>query len=266
MLTLDINNPQEHCNLACDFCYSWSLEGQLSLPDIQRITEEHPTDKLIELGGGEPLLHPEIGVIIEYLTMEAEKNVHIATNGTHIPSSLPSLPRKARDRVHMQISLHASNSKLYGLITGKPSLFSHVVNNIPALSEYFQTSINTVAYKKNFEDIPNIVDLVRQYDLSHRINLVLPVGRGMETGLLSQWQIAGLTSYLLAEKVKGTDIDSPLLHANSCPALESAYGIPASPMCPAETGQKKYISATCMSGCEFIPKLVILKSNGEKNA
>ncbi|MEK6905488.1 MAG: radical SAM protein [Nanoarchaeota archaeon] len=262
MLTLDINNPREHCNLACEFCYSWDLEGQLSLSDIQRIVNENPQHDIIELGGGEPLLHPEISDIILYLTLERRKNVHVATNGTFIPESLYALPEQARNRAHMQVSLHASNEQLYEKITGKAHLFPRVAVNIPSFKDYFQTSVNTVAYQKNFRDIPDIVGLVKQYQVPHRINLALPIGRGKEVDLLTPEQIAEITSYLLAEKMNGTQVDSSLLHANSCPVVENAYGILKKGVCPAESGQKLYFSAQGISGCEFTPALIQLRTKG----
>ena len=266
MLTIDINNPQQHCNLECEFCYSWDLKGQLALVDIQRIVQENQPRGIIELGGGEPLLHPEIGDIISYLTMELRKNVHVATNGTLIPPSLSSLSEQVRNKTHLQVSLHASNEQLYGEITGKAHLFPRVVANIPLFKDSFQTSVNTVAYQKNFDDIPNIVDLVKQYQVPHRINLALPIGRGESVALLSQGQIADLNSYLLAEKMNGTLIDSPLLHANNCPVLENTYGILKRGVCPAEAGQKLYITPQGISGCEFRPELIQLRTKGAQNA
>lgn len=253
MLTIDINNPREQCNLACTFCYSWNLEGQLCLSDIQGIVQEHSKDTLIELGGGEPFLHPEIAEVVAYLALEAERNVHIATNGTYLPDSVRMLPEQARRRTAVQISLHASNSELYGKIMGNARLFDKVLDNIPAFKELFPTTVNTVVYEENFEDIPSLVELVKSFAIPHRIHLALPIGRGAEVKLLSQSQIADVTSYLLAEKMNGTMIDSPLLHQNTCPALASAYGISKQGICPAEAGEKRYVSSIGIARCEFLP-------------
>lgn len=257
MLTLDINNPREHCNLACEFCYSWDLEGQLNLDDIKHIVCQNPGNTLVELGGGEPFLHPEISDIILYLTEKA--NVHIATNATHVPEQVYKLPPQTRDRMHIQVSLHASNSKRYGEITGRPHLFDRVITAIPKLGKHFPTSVNTVAYQQNVDDIPDIVGLIKRYALPHRINLALPIGRGRDVDLLSAEHIAELTAYLLAERMNNTLLDSPLLHANNCPALESAYGVPKQGACPAESGQKTYFSPHAVSRCEFLPPLVQLE-------
>ncbi len=257
MLTLDINNPQEHCNLACEFCYSWNLEGMLSLSDVQRIVEENKEHSIVELGGGEPLLHKEIADIVSCLTLDMDKKVHIATNGTYLPQKLLSLSQESRDITQMQISLHASNKQLFGEITAKPHLFDKVMQNIPAFKEYFVTLVNTVVYQKNFEDISNIVELVKQYRLPHRVMLAFPEGRGKEAALLSSGQIAELTSYLLAENANGSRIDSSLLRPSNCPALAQAYGIQSEGICPAEAGKKKYVTASGSKGCEFLPSALI---------
>ncbi len=180
MLTIDINNPKEHCNLACEFCYSWNLEGMLSATDVKNIVQEHPEHSLIEFGGGEPLLHKEITDIISYLTLDMDKRVHIATNGTYVPPALLSLPKESRNKTHLQVSLHASDERLYGEITGKPRLFERVMHNLPIFKEYFVTLVNTVAYQRNFEDVPNIVELVKKYDIQQRVMLAFPEGRGKD--------------------------------------------------------------------------------------
>ncbi len=220
MLTIDINNPQKQCNLACEFCYSWDLEGILSLEDIKKVVEYNPQHTLIELGGGEPMLHKEIVAIVSYLTLDAHKNVHIATNGTYVPKQLYELPDIARQSIQIQVSLHASTSALFGVITGNFSLFDKVLQHLTELKTTFSTIVNTALYQKNYDDLPNIVELVHQYDVPHRINLVMPVGRGKEVALLTAQQIAEVTSYLLNKKSDGYTVDSPLLRPNTCPVLQ----------------------------------------------
>lgn len=241
----------------------------LSLSDVQRIIRDNQEHSLIEIGGGEPLLHKEITDIISYLTLEANKNVHIATNGTYVPQSLLSLLEESRNRTQMQVSLHASHAELFGEITGKPQFFEKVMHNLPILKQYFVTSANTIAYQKNFEDIPNIVGLVKQFHLPHRVMLAFPEGRGKDIALLSSGQIAELTSYLLAEKATGADIESSLLRPTNCPAIAQAYGFPKEGVCPAEMGSKKYITVSGSRGCEFMPSALITlrqsKQDGGEN-
>ena len=255
MLTLDINNPQQYCNLACEFCYSWNLEGMLSLADIKKTVQENQKHSQMEIGGGEPLLHPDIANIVLYLTINAGKYVHIATNGTYVPQPLLALPKESRDRTQIQVSLHASNAQLFGEITGKQNLFERVLHNIPIFTDYFMTSINTVVYSKNVDDIPSIVELVAQYDLPHRVMLAIPQGKGKNMTLVSAGQIADITGYLLAQRARGLKIESPLLQLNNCPAIARAYGIPQAGICPAQTGLKKYVHPYGTTRCEFLPPI-----------
>ncbi len=254
MILIDINNPKENCNLACEFCYSWELQGQLTLDDIKKILKKNPFHNIIELGGGEPLFHKEIDKIVAHITLEAQKNVHISTNATHIPQLLCELPKEAREKTTIQVSLHASYAKLFGEITSNESLFDRVIENIPVFKKHFKTAINTVVYSKNFSDVPNIVDLVHKYDLAHRINLAMPIGAGKNVLLLNSAQISDLTSYLMAQKSSGKKIESPLLRINNCPVLAQAYGIPKTGACPLESNSKLYFNPKSNCGCEFLPE------------
>lgn len=251
VLTIDINNPRRQCNLACEFCYSWNLDGILSLEDVKRIVSKHSLHSVIEIGGGEPLLHKELADIVTYLTMIAQKNVHVSTNGTVVPRDFLELSELAKKRTVVQVSLHASNPVLFGRVTGKPELFYRVLENLDVFKVNFPTCVNTVVYKRNYSDVSNIVDLVKSFDVSHRIALVMPVGRGNGVQLLSREEIADLTSYLIAERARGTRIDSPLLRRNTCPVLAQTYGMPKTGMCPMEEGRKHYVNAEGMRRCEF---------------
>lgn len=254
MILIDINNPKEYCNLACEFCYSWDLSGQLNLDDVKKILKKNPFHNIIELGGGEPLLHKEIDKIAAHITLEAQKNVNISTNATYIPQLLCELPKEAKEKTTIQVSLHASNAKLFGEITSNAGLFEKVIENIPIFKKHFETVINTVVYSKNFSDVPNMVDLVHKYDLAHRINLAMPVGQGKNVLLLNREQISDLTSYLMEQKSNGKKIESPLLRINNCPALAQAYGIPKTSACPLESKSKLYFNPKGNCGCEFLPE------------
>ena len=251
VLTLDINNPKQQCNLACEFCYSWNLAGILSLEDVKRIVSQHSSHSLIEIGGGEPMLHNELADIVEYLAVEAQKNIHVSTNGTVVSHDFMELSVLAKKRTVVQVSLHASNPVLFGCVTGKPELFYCVLENLKIFNANFPTCVNTVVYKRNYSDVSNIVDLVKSFDVPHRITLVMPVGKGNSVQLLSREEIADLTSFLIAERARGTRIDSPLLHSNTCPVLAKTYCMPKTGRCPMEAGYKHYVNAEGMRGCEF---------------
>lgn len=99
------------CNLSCPKCfYRKEAEGEIAFEVIARLFEEWKGHVLsVALGGGEPLLHPDIGRIV----LEAKKRemfVAITTNGTIDPWRGLN-PYVTPDRVHVSFDIIHPTSK-----------------------------------------------------------------------------------------------------------------------------------------------------------
>jgi molybdenum cofactor biosynthesis enzyme MoaA len=116
------------CNLGCDYCYFGTLEehreapptqpgqlthlphGDLHLTDITRFLSTMGTSgiKRVFLAGGEPLIWPSIGQVIQTLTA-AGVEVTVCTNG--IPLNRPEIRRMLLDAgVHgVSVSLDSAD-------------------------------------------------------------------------------------------------------------------------------------------------------------
>ena len=253
-LTVDI---LERCNLECEFCYQESGSAILTADDVGRIVDDNPDFGSIEIGGGEPFLHGNIVEIVRYIREQGRK-AHVSTNATIIPKSLLELDDIIREDTQIQVSLHASNAELYKEITNK-DMFDDVISNIERLKPAYSTLISSTVYQKNYDDVPNIVNLAGELGVPVRINLVFPSGKGADVDMLTQWQVDQLRGYLLGQKImrKG-NIESPLCHADNtggvnCAALETHYGLQKKYECPVDCGAKKYISPKGMERiCEFL--------------
>jgi len=89
-------NVVEHCNLACRACSHASpvLPRTVVAPaelerDLALLAEEYHADT-VRLLGGEPLLHPDLGAIVEVVRRSGiGKLIRVATNGV----LLPRMPR-----------------------------------------------------------------------------------------------------------------------------------------------------------------------------
>lgn len=242
---------KEKCNLSCRFCYQ-DLEGKLSCDDVLQIVESNPSFERVEIGGGEPFMHEEIVKITKELAKKG-KLVHISTNGTLIPDGFLKLEDKLKEKVQIQVSLHASNPVLYQKVTGK-ELFYTVKDKIQTLKEHYFVTLSSTIYNDNFSDVENIVRLAMQLRTPIRVNLAMPIGKGKDVELLDSKQIDQLTGYLLQERIaKGSLVESPLIHKNKCYALQAGYGIKKKELCPADVGTKKYVSPKGeIYACEFL--------------
>lgn len=258
-LTIDINGK---CNIRCEFCYQ-DLDGSvLSEEDMFRIVKEDSSET-VEIGGGEPLLDKRIANIITQLRKQG-KRVHISTNATHVPQNVLELEDAIREGTQMQVSLHASNPELYREIVGVRhfdsylrkgnNLFETVIENTRLINEKYSTVISTAVYKKNVEDVPNIVELASSLEIPIRVNLVMKTGAGKNVELIDTSELDHLRGYLLGQRyIKGSMVESPLVHIhNNCSALSEAYGIEKKGPCPVDCGTKKYVDPKGgQTSCEF---------------
>ena len=92
----------ERCNLKCEYCIRGELDGTyVKVDDFLNCIQKNDFSKdQILLTGGEPMLHPEFEVLLEYALKNA-KSVAINTNGTINKFDL--LPQSKK--LHIQISL-----------------------------------------------------------------------------------------------------------------------------------------------------------------
>ncbi len=246
-LTLDINGV---CNARCKFCYQ-TLDGEM-LPNwaIIDAVDKASNVKIVEIGGGEPLIDPRIS----YLTREIikrGKGVHISTNACSVSDTFLNLEEEIRNNIQMQISVHGSNRELYREIHGCDS-FDRVLHNVGMLKERFDSLLTSAIYKGNYRDVPNLISLAERFEIPIRINLVFPIGKGKGVDRLSAGEVDKLRGYLLGQKLKGRNVHSPLISPNNCYALEEAYGLERNGMCPLDCG-KKYISPNGETrSCEFV--------------
>lgn len=247
-LTIDINGD---CNINCEFCYQ-DLDGSsLSQNQILEIAQEKQDFDNIEIGGGEPFMHKKLVEIIKDLTGN-ERKIHISTNATFIPKNILDLEESVRDKVAMQVSLHAGNKELYKSVTGK-DFFDKVIENTKILKDFYKVGLNAVIYPKNFSQVKDILQTSYDLDIPIRVNPVFPIGNGRNVEKLSKEQIDRLRGILLLEKISHQgNIHNPLIQDIHCPALSKAYGIEGNKTCSLNLGKKEYFDSKGNAlGCEF---------------
>jgi molybdenum cofactor biosynthesis enzyme MoaA len=246
-LVIDLNGT---CNIACEPCYQ-TLDGSVLPRNIAlKRVDDNPESDTVELGGGEPFLYKGFPSLVKDLRLRGKK-VHVSTNATFIPTGFLELEDVIRNETQVQVSIFAASRRLYEQITGK-DMIEKVARNIERIRPRYVTSLSSSIYKKNLDDVPNIVSFASAHQLPLRINLVFPTGNGRNVELLSAKEIDALRGYLLQHKILHGSIDSPLIHDNNCTALRNAYGIEKRGLCPADC-YKKYVSPrNTEHSCEFL--------------
>lgn len=133
-------DPTSNCNLACPDCISGGLlnQGQIERDRIKKIIQEFIEAKVravILIGGGEPMMHREIGWVIEQLGL-AGIQIGITTNGLYLKSHLDVTSQYAN---WVRVSVDAGTSETFNRIrpskVGK-SLFHSVISNMELFAKH----------------------------------------------------------------------------------------------------------------------------------
>jgi len=183
ILTIDITGK---CNLECRFCYQTSI-GELSTEQVMQHINANPDFNSVEIGGGEPFMHPELFEILRKIN-DSGKTINVSTNATCVSNEFLNLESIIREKITLQVSLQAGNSESYEHVTGS-NFFDLVLGNIGRLKEKYQTVISSSIYADNFDTVREILSLAYGFNVPARINLVFPKGRGKDVKLLDGRQV-----------------------------------------------------------------------------
>jgi MoaA/NifB/PqqE/SkfB family radical SAM enzyme len=132
------------------------------------------------LTGGEVLLRLDFTEIYLYLKKKGFKIV-VFSNGTLLTAEHFSLfkewPPDAVD-----ITVHGYSKETYGLVTGKPELFSLMKNNIALLAQnHIPFSLKTSLLKEIKSDLLNIKKLAEEYGVKFRFDTYIHARRNGDT-------------------------------------------------------------------------------------
>jgi MoaA/NifB/PqqE/SkfB family radical SAM enzyme len=127
-------DPTSMCNLACPDCISGSLLNKEEIPSERLL---NLTNEMIEagvkavilIGGGEPMMHPAIGEVIDRLG-KADVRIGITTNGLYLKKYLKvTAENSSWVRVSMDAGTDATFNRIRPSSTGK-SLFNSAIRNM----------------------------------------------------------------------------------------------------------------------------------------
>jgi SynChlorMet cassette radical SAM/SPASM protein ScmF len=175
------------CNLRCRHCVvdaKFQTEKKqctaLDSALFQHIVRQAKSLGLssVKLGGGEPLLHPRIGEVLEIIRRE-EIDLTIATNGTLCTPALVSDLVRCRLR-HIDVSLDGADAETHERMRGVADCFKDAVQGIRNLvAAGIRPHIVMSVTRQNAGQMDAVVRLAKSLGaLSVQFNLVKPIGRG----------------------------------------------------------------------------------------
>lgn len=173
----------ERCNFSCRYCYNSSSPnktGEISEPIALLSILRDLGARLIQLTGGEPLMHPLFEDILDYSVKNFDL-VGVITNGSLITRKLIRGINQNRDKIVFQVCLDSSNPNELDTIAGINNAFQSIINGIEILKEFNMIyRIGMVLDSPNrINDIENV--LLISKNLGAKAFIVSPVidyGRG----------------------------------------------------------------------------------------
>lgn len=167
------------CNLKCVHCFSAYQEPvDMSLEDLKSLFDQLEKMGVLEvrINGGEPLLHPEIGKILQMLENRHFRRV-ILTNGTLLTDEIAKQLQRAN--VIPTVSLDDSEAAGHDRFRGVDGTFEKTLAGLRTLlRNHVHYGINCCLHAKNLDKIESLVNLAVDYDACRIAFLDLkPIGR-----------------------------------------------------------------------------------------
>jgi SynChlorMet cassette radical SAM/SPASM protein ScmF len=177
----------EGCNLRCRHCWiapKYQTEGKsyavLDLDLFKSIIEQAKPLGLtgVKLTGGEPLLHPQINEILEYIQTD-DLSVMLETNGVLCKPELAERIAACKDPF-VSVSLDGADSETHEWVRGVEGCFEAALKGIGNLVEAgLRPQVIMTIMRNNKEQMEAVVRLAERSGVgSVKFNIVQPTARG----------------------------------------------------------------------------------------
>lgn len=185
LLSMELELSRE-CNLRCVYCYASSgkkLSNELTRAEIDDALEQAialGAQRIIVIGGGEPLLYPGVMQIMGSLR-EREVAVDLFTNGTLIT------PQVARELFAMGVSpvvkLNSLREQVQDELAAVPGTFRAIQEGLKNLTEAgypredAPLGVETIVCRQNIDELPGMWVWARERNLVPYFEMITFQGR-----------------------------------------------------------------------------------------
>ena len=203
------------CNLKCAFCYSASGKSDpAETPELMNLI----IDNIVELkplhlgiGGGEPLLSPYLGEVLQKITGTMRKNTPNITIDSmilydHKPiiDLVQSLNESLPDtRIGFYVSIHGTE-EMHDAMVGIKGHYQNILKGIELLKEHeIRFAMGFVPTRYNIGQIDAVLDLATKVKATvFNVSQFVPVGRGQYNYNLTPQQYRALISWVVLQNKK----------------------------------------------------------------
>ncbi|NCC49956.1 MAG: radical SAM protein [Spartobacteria bacterium] len=186
LLTLDLETSRV-CNLRCVYCYANSghkRENELSFEEICGVIDqaiELGVKNITIIGGGEPMLHPNILDIIDYIAQQGITQ-NLFTNGTLMtPAEADFI---AARKVSIVTKFNSLKSEVQDRLAGVPGTYDLIHKTIELLVEHgyskdpeLPLGLETIICKHNYDELPEMWRYARQRNMHPYFEVITFQGR-----------------------------------------------------------------------------------------
>lgn len=251
------------CNLKCKHCYSNAggpAREELGTRDALMVVDQLADFGVVSLAfsGGEPLMRKDFFEVAKH-AVDSGLYVSLATNGTLLNKQ--TVQRLKEIGIHyVEVSIDGSDAKSHDDFRGVPGAFNMAMTGLKnCVEQGLCTSIAVTATKRNFKDIPKILELAEKIGAKRfaLFNFV-PTGRGVEMASqdLSSEEREEVMLFLLDRLLSGSKVTilttTPQLARVAVARQENASGevfLPMAHMQTSKVNRKAVALADFVGGC-----------------
>lgn len=214
-------HPTDLCNHKCDWCWYERSSKSVDIENLIKAVDifvNNDVNEIVVSGGGEPLMHSRIDMLLDYLSTKVDIERRLYTNGSLIYKH--PLVTNAFD--YVRVSLDAGDPELYAKYHGTESsvyyeIFS-MLEKIKGKNTQIKTGISMLVTDKNVHTCEQMYWDCVKYEVDYI--LFKPIIKGM-----FRLELPSLPQFP-EDSLVGVEVDSgPLFQGGKINTLNIPYSI-----------------------------------------
>ena len=177
----------DNCNLECNYCYGEFKRGKgnfFGIEDIKVLFDD--LEKIgvlvVELTGGEPLLHPNFIEILK-IALNKFETITVLSNGVLFNDEVIKIIQKYQNKISIQISIDGCSEETNFKVRRVSNTFEKTLNTLKRLRDIGAnyTTVYMIT-EENKHEIRSIFNLFRQERFTNlTLSKATPFGRGCDS-------------------------------------------------------------------------------------